>query len=444
MNTPAARLLDQEARSLLSRLALVRSFSLTEPMVPAAAPSDAASTGIERYLSTRRNELRERTLRYLQWLRGPGSAATPEEMQRRFTFLRLRFNSEITQFELFSDALSQRSDAQLGTWLAGMDVAADDALALPGVADPPPVLCYVDQGMGGAIRRARTRLPGGGGENPVAIVRMPRERMVGAGIASSLMHEVGHQAAAALDLLPGLNQLLGRRAQSAAGDERDTWMLLARWISEIAADLWAVGTVGIASTQGLVSVLALPKPFVFRGGMDDPHPIPWVRVHLSCAMGDALYPSPQWSAFAEVWRALYPDEGQRPETRALLARLLAAIPEFVRLLAEHRPASLGGRTLMGIFPLAERQPARLLADWSAIGSDFLRLREVRPSHAFAMIGQARASGLVAPEEESRLLRHLLTYWALRRTLNASATCALAAPPPAPAAAPLTLANGATQ
>jgi len=34
----------------------------------------------------------------------------------------------------------------------------------------------------------------GGGENPVAIVRVPRERMVGNGIASSLVHEVGHQA----------------------------------------------------------------------------------------------------------------------------------------------------------------------------------------------------------------------------------------------------------
>jgi len=444
MDTPAARLLDQEARSLLTRLALVRSFSLTEPMVPAAAPSDAASTGIEQYLSTRRNELRERAVRFLEWLRGPGRAAAPEEMQRRFTFLRLRFNSEITQFEIFSDALGQRGDAQLGTWLAGMDVAADDALAVPGLKDPPPLLCYVDQGMGGAIRRARTRLPGGGGENPVAIVRMPRERMVGAGIASSLMHEVGHQAAAALDLLPGLNQLLGRRAQAASGEERATWMLLARWISEIAADFWAVGTVGIASTHGLVSVLALPKPFVFRGGMEDPHPIPWVRVHLSCAMGDALYPDPQWGAFAAVWRTLYPEDGVPPETRALLARLVAAAPEFVRLMAEHRPPALGGRALAEVFPRAERQPARLLADWRELGGDFLRLREVRPAHAFAMIGQARASGLLAPEEESRLLRHLLTYWALRRTLNASAGRAPRTLPPAPVAAPLTLANGATR
>lgn len=435
MDTPAARLLDQETRSLLSRLALVRSFSLTEPMVQAAAPSDAAATAIERYLSTRRNELRQRALAFLAWLRGPGRAAAPEEMQRRFTFLRLRFTTEITQFELFADALSQRSDAELGTWLAGMDVAADDALAIPGVKEElPPLICYVDQGMGGAIRRARTRLPGGGGENPVAIVRMPRERMVGSGIASSLMHEVGHQAAAVLDLIPGLNELLGKRAAAAPPAERDAWLLFARWISEIVADFWAVGTVGIASTHGLVSVLALPKAFVFRGGLDDPHPIPWVRVHLSCAIGDALYPDPQWAAFAAVWRTLYPEAGQPAERRALLQRLLAATPEFVRMLAGFRPPALGGRTLAEVFPLARRQPQRLLEDWRERGHDFVRLREVPPAHAFAMVGQASASGLLASEAESRLLRHLLTYWGLRRALSAAAARAPAVTRPAPALA----------
>jgi hypothetical protein len=420
MDTPAARLLDQEARALLTRLALVRSFALTEPMVQAAAPSDAASAGIERYLSTRRNELRERVMRFIAWLRGPGRAATAEEMQRRFTFLRLRFNTEITQFELFADALSQRSEPELGTWLAGMDVAAEDGLAPAGGHEPlPPLICYVDQGFGGAIRRARTRLPGGGGENPVAIVRMPRERMVGAGIASSLMHEVGHQAVAMLDLLPGLNEALARRAAAAPPAERACWALLARWISEIVADFWAVGTVGIASTHGLVSVLALPSAFVFRGGMEDPHPIPWVRVHLSCAMGQALYPDPQWDAFARVWRALYPDQGLPPERRELLARLAALGPAFVRLLAEHRPPSLGGRALGELFPLGNRQPGRLREEWRALRGDFFRLREERPAHAFALVGQARASGLLSPEEESRLLRHLLTYWALRRSLDAT-------------------------
>jgi hypothetical protein len=42
---------------------------------------------------------------------------------------------------------------------------------------------------------------------------------------------------------------------------------------------------------------------------------------------------------------------------------------------------------------------------------------------FAVIGQARADGLISPEYESDLLAKLLTHWALRATLDISAACA---------------------
>jgi len=93
--------------------------------------------------------------------------------------LRMRFNLGLSQLDLFSDAITQRSENETGLWLSGLDVAAQDALDLPGgYFRAPPVVCYLHRGLGGAIRRARTRLPGGG-ENPVSIIRIPRERMVG-------------------------------------------------------------------------------------------------------------------------------------------------------------------------------------------------------------------------------------------------------------------------
>ena len=52
------RLLDHEARALLSRLERVKSFALQETMVPAAAISDEAQTAIERFLVTGRRRLR--------------------------------------------------------------------------------------------------------------------------------------------------------------------------------------------------------------------------------------------------------------------------------------------------------------------------------------------------------------------------------------------------
>jgi len=143
--------------------------------------------------------------------------------------------------------------------------------ALPGdYYEAPPVICYLDRGAGAAIRRARTRLPGGG-DNPVAIIRVPRERMVGSGIASSLVHEVGHQAAALMDLVNSLRPEL-QGLQRGSGSTTDAWTFWEHWISEIAADFWSVARVGVASTLGLMGVVSLPRAFVFRLSFDDPHP----------------------------------------------------------------------------------------------------------------------------------------------------------------------------
>jgi hypothetical protein len=40
-----------------------------------------------------------------------------------------------------------------------------------------------------------------------------------------------------------------------------------------------------------------------------------------------------------------------------------------------------------------------------------------------VLGQASADGQLTPEDESALLAKLLTHWALRSTLEASAACA---------------------
>lgn len=418
----AAWMLAQESRALLARLALVKPFALLEPMVPAANLLPRAQVAIERHLAVGRRELERAIHGFIAWLRGAGRSASAALAQRRFTALRLQFNVALTQFDLFSDVITQRSEHESGVWLSGLDVVAADALALPGgYYRLPPIVCYLDRGAGAAIRRARTRLPGGG-DNPVAVIRIPRERMVGSGIASSLVHEVGHQAAALLDLVASIRPLL-RGLQSAGGPDRVAWQLWERWISEIVADFWAVARVGIASTLGLIAVVSLPRAFVFRVELDDPHPAPWIRVMLSCAIGQALYPHPQWARFAALWASFYPPAGIEATRAQLLARLRATMPAFVALLAQHRPRSLRGRTLAEALGTAERQPrrlAQLYRDWSAAPQALYR---AAPSLVFAVIGQARADGRASPEDESRLLAKLLTHWALASTLQAASICA---------------------
>lgn len=415
----ALTMLSQEARALLTRLARVKPFALLMPMVAAAAISPAAQTAIEQYLAGGRYRLRRLIGKYLHWLHGhDGLLASPAEAQRRFTFLRMRFNAMLTQFDIFSDVLVQRSEHENGVWLSGLDALAADALGLQGeYYKTPPVICYLDRGHGAAIRRARTRLPGGG-ENPVAVIRVPRERMVGSGIASSLVHEVGHQASALLNLVNSLRPVL-QGMQRNRNTQQIAWQLWERWISEILADFWSVAKVGVASTLGLIGVVSLPRAFVFRVSLDDPHPIPWIRVKLSCAMGRALYPHPQWDRLAQLWEAFYPAIGLPAKTQQLLATLETSMPGFVTLLVHHRPKTLKGTSLIEATSVEERQPARLIAYYRNWRTSPLRMRAAPPSLVFAVLGQARADGMISPEEESRSVANLLNYWALRSTLDRS-------------------------
>jgi hypothetical protein len=413
-------MLDQEARALLARLARVKPFVLSEPMVLAASLLPAAQIAIERFLTKGRRELQERIQEYLSWIHGEGKQAPPDEMQRRFVFLKLRFNAVLAQLELFYQVISQRSESEQGVWISGLDVVAADALALPEFYEAPPVICYLDRGIGGAIRRARTRMPGGG-ENPVAVIRIPRERMIGSGIASSLVHETGHQAAALLGLVPSLQQILQDKQR--AVQQPMPWRLWERWISEIVADCWSVARVGVVSTLGLIGVVSLPRPFVFRINVDDPHPAPWIRVKLSCAIGDGLYPHPQWKRIADLWESYYPLADLDGERKKLLAQLQQTLAEFVTIMIDHRPQALRGRSLREAMKVEERTPARLAALFSAWNKAPPKMYRASPSLVFAVLGQAKADGGLSPKDESDLLAKLLTFWAMRSTLDASAYCA---------------------
>lgn len=420
--SPAGWLLEQEARALLSRLNRIKPFALQETMVAAAAISQGAQTAIERHLMAGRDQVRLAILDFIRWLNSPaGLAAPPANAQKKFALLRLRFNASLTQFDIFSDALTQRSEAETGIWLSGLDVAATDALKIAGNHyDVPPVICYLDRGHGAAIRRARTRLPGGE-ENPVAVIRVPRERMIGSGVASSLFHEVGHQAAALLDLVESMRPVLKAKQQDAPA-EATAWNYWERCISEIVADFWSVARLGITSTLGLMGVVALPSYFVFRLSLEDPHPVPWIRVKLSCAIGLGLFPHPQWERLDRIWESLYPPTALEPEKRAVLSQFEKTMPQLVSLIINHSPKGLGGKSLAAALETDGRQPARLTAhfkEWRA--SPKLRKR-APPSLVFAVIGQARADGIITPEDESRYLRTMLKHWALQSVLDSSAMC----------------------
>jgi hypothetical protein len=273
--------------------------------------------------------------------------------------------------------------------------------------------------MSAAIRRARTRLPGGG-ENPVAIVRVPRERMIGSSVASSLIHEVGHQAAALMNLVNALQSALAS-ASAAKGGESRIWALWRHWISEIIADSWSVSRIGIASTMGLMGVVSLPRAFVFRMNLDDPHPIPWIRVKLSCALGEALYPHPQWRQCSDLWQTLYPIRRLDAGKKKILNQLLATLPAFVKWFVGYRPPGLKGRSIRDVLTVEDLQPHRLddyFDQWESIPG---RMRLAAPTLVIAVLGRAKFDGRISARQESRLLGNLLRLWAFNAHKHDSMT-----------------------
>ena len=296
---------------------------------------------------------------------GPAARqATAAQAQRRFTFLQLKFNAVITQFDLFADVITQRSENETGVWLSGLDVVSADALALPGYYEAPPVICYLDRDIGAAIRRARTRMPGGG-ENPVAIIRVPRERMIGTGIASSLVHEVGHQAAALLDLVNSLRPALQG---------------LQRGARQRAPGLAAVGTLDLRDRRRLlVGGAGRHRVHARADGRRQPAArrscfASTSTIRIRCPGSASSSARDRRGALsASAMARVSPISGSSstrstrssPNGASCWRSCRKACPAFVTLLVNHRPKALRGRSLAEALGVSSRQPARLAALFTA-------------------------------------------------------------------------------
>lgn len=399
-----------EAQGLLTRLKQLQPFQTSMPMVTAASIPYVAQKGIHELILKGKKLLGDRVHQFINGLKTPNEIPF-EKCQSAYSVLKLQFNSLLDQFDIFADVISQRSENETGVWIAGLDVLARDVLNVNGnIPDAPPLICYLDRGHGAAIRRARTRLPGGD-ENPVAVIKIPRERMVASGIGSSLVHEVGHQGSALLDLIPSIKPILEGLAKSDM-QRGDSWKLLSRWISEILSDMWAVCFLGISATTGLMSVVSLPKYFVFRAIDDDPHPFPWIRVKISLGFGKVLYPEGQWDRLESLWETMYPKRNLKPQQLAIINNLESTIPLFAKLVIDHRPVKLKGRSLKEIFPLQQRQPDQLRELYREWKNNYKIMANQRPSLVFAVIGQARADNVITTFSENRVLSRMLKHWAL--------------------------------
>ncbi len=185
--------------------------------------------------------------------------------------MQLQADALFRTIDLYVDAIATRADAQVASLLAGTDALLADALArpVPGYLAPVAVSYLDSGGRGGAINRARTRLPGGI-VLPVALVRVSPESLPAR--LSSCLHEAGHQLSADLHVLDEGRDVIEAAALRSRLDPTSArqWGL---WTGELMADCWNIGLSGGApGVDGLQRLLSLPTPWLFRVLPNDPHP----------------------------------------------------------------------------------------------------------------------------------------------------------------------------
>jgi hypothetical protein len=261
-----------------------------------------------------------------------------------------------TTLDFFADAINTRTNPCMGAMLRACDTIAYRSMALVldqlGVTTPP-VLTYLDKGLGAVILKANLRLWDGGRANPVAAIKVVRHNLCR---PTSLIHETGHQVASLTDWNDELARAL---IEGLAPASRELAGLWASWASEIAGDALAFAITGYASVTALHDVLAGDLAAVLRLTPGDPHPISYLRVLLGVEMCRYFYGDGPWDELALSWTALHPTKAAPAEVRALMDDSVPLLKAVVRLTLDTPMRAFKGRPLRALAQPERVSPAAL-------------------------------------------------------------------------------------
>lgn len=288
-------------------------------------------------------------------------------VRRELLLFRRRYLAVETMLDFYGDAINTRTSPELASALRACDFLARQslrALLEPLGRPTPPVLTYLDKGLGASILKAGLRLWDGRALSPVAAIRLVRHNLQR---PTSLIHETGHQAAHQLDWVPELQAALSSGLPSPGLGQR--W---AGWASEIAGDAFAFVHTGYAALAALHDVLAADDEGVLSVQEFDPHPTGYLRVLLGHAMCRHFFGAGPWDDLARAWTRVYPVERADPDAAALFRASRRALPRIVEIVLDRPYRAFAGRSLaQRIDPLRVR-PDALSALESAGGGALLR------------------------------------------------------------------------
>jgi hypothetical protein len=291
-------------------------------------------------------------------LRAAEAADELELVRRHVVRFRRRFLSVETALEFYGGAVNDRSSPKLGALLAACDILAGRALEsiLGPLGRPiPPVLTYVDKGLGASILRAGLRLWDGRTLSAAAAIKLTRHNLNGR--PTALLHEAGHQIAFTL----GWNDELAAALRRELGDDPELAEAWSAWSSEIAGDCVGFVYAGYAAVAALHDVIAGEAVNVYARRPFDPHPVAHLRVLLGTAMAARFFGEGPWSGLARAWLVAHPVARAPSNVRPLLERSIPRLPRIVEVCLLDQMRAFGGRPLTALVDPMRVRPDALAA-----------------------------------------------------------------------------------
>lgn len=250
------------------------------------------------------------------------------QVQQQLLEFRQRYLRTETLLDFYADAIDTRTSPNIAALLRACDVLARRSMSqlLDQLGQTtPPVLTYIDKGLGASILKAGLRLWDGRTESLTAAVKITRHNLYS---PTALIHESGHQVAHAIGWSEELADVLDRELSVVSPEVAGMW---ASWSSEIAADTFAFAHTGYAAVSGLHTVLAGGPAIAFRYIPGDPHPMGYIRILLGTEMCRQFFGQGPWDDLERTWRQELDLERARPGVRELLQQSLPLLPKVVEL-----------------------------------------------------------------------------------------------------------------
>jgi hypothetical protein len=275
--------------------------------------------------------------------------------QKQLLQLRNKYTRSEETVHYYTIAINSRTNPTIAAMLRACDVLCKrsmEELLKPLGKQVPPVMTYVDKGIGASILKAGLRL-WDGKISPVAAIKITQHNLYR---PTAIIHETGHQIAHILRWTDELEKAMNEELKNHGSDVSAAY---AGWVSEMAADAFAFVHTGYAAVAALHDVVSGNQQSVFAYHRHDPHPISYIRVLLNIAMCKHYFGFGPWDKLEESFKHTYDLSLLQSEERSLIIKCTSASLDAAKILLARSYNCFGNRSLAQLIPPERVSPKEL-------------------------------------------------------------------------------------